>query len=78
MLARSLASLDLLSGGRIELGLGAGAFWEAIEAMGGPRRAPGAAVQALEEAIEVIRQVWDKGPKSSPTSRSATGSASSS
>lgn len=26
VLARSLASLDLLSGGRIELGLGAGAF----------------------------------------------------
>ena len=35
ILARSVASLDLLSGGRVELGLGAGAFWEAIEAMGG-------------------------------------------
>ena len=34
MVARSAASLDLLSGGRVELGLGAGAFWEAIEAMG--------------------------------------------
>src|SRR5690348_12144312 len=32
VLARSAASLDLLSGGRIELGLGAGAFWDAIEA----------------------------------------------
>ncbi len=59
VLARSLASLDLLSGGRVELGLGAGAFWDAIEAMGGPRRTPGQGVQALEEAIDVIRQIWD-------------------
>ena len=35
VLARSVASLDILSGGRVELGLGAGAFWDAIEANGG-------------------------------------------
>lgn len=59
VLARAAASLDLLSDGRVELGLGSGAFWKAIEAMGGPRRSPGQAVQALEEAIAVIRGVWD-------------------
>jgi alkanesulfonate monooxygenase SsuD/methylene tetrahydromethanopterin reductase-like flavin-dependent oxidoreductase (luciferase family) len=59
VLARSVASLDLLSGGRIELGLGAGAFWDAIEAMGGPRLSAGQAVRALEEGIDVIRQLWD-------------------
>lgn len=59
VLARSVASLDLLSGGRVELGLGAGAFWDAIAAMGGPRLAPGEAVQALEEAIDVVRGIWD-------------------
>jgi alkanesulfonate monooxygenase SsuD/methylene tetrahydromethanopterin reductase-like flavin-dependent oxidoreductase (luciferase family) len=59
VLARSVASLDLLSGGRIELGLGAGAFWDAIEAMGSPRLTSGQAVQALEEGIDVIRQLWD-------------------
>jgi hypothetical protein len=59
VLARSVASLDLLSGGRIELGLGAGAFWEAIEAMGGRRLPGGQGLRALEEAIDVIRQMWD-------------------
>ncbi|WBB65233.1 LLM class flavin-dependent oxidoreductase [Micromonospora sp. WMMD812] len=58
VLARSAASLDLLSGGRFELGIGAGGFWDAIEAMGGRRLAPGQAVKALDEAIQVIREVW--------------------
>lgn len=58
VLARSAASLDLLSGGRFELGIGAGGFWDAIEAMGGRRLSPGQAVSALEEAIHVIREIW--------------------
>ena len=59
VLARSAASLDLLTGGRFELALGTGAFWEAVAAMGGPRRSPGEAVDALIEAIEIIRGIWD-------------------
>jgi alkanesulfonate monooxygenase SsuD/methylene tetrahydromethanopterin reductase-like flavin-dependent oxidoreductase (luciferase family) len=58
ILAKSVASLDVLTGGRVELGLGAGSFWDAVEAMGGPRRTPGEAVDAVEEAIDVIRLVW--------------------
>lgn len=58
VLARSAASLDLLSGGRFELGIGAGGFWDAIEAMGGRRLRPGQAVDALAEAIEIIRGIW--------------------
>lgn len=59
MLARQAASLSLLSNGRFELALGAGAFWDPIVAMGGPRRTPGEALRALEEAIDIIRQVLD-------------------
>ncbi|WP_211268552.1 LLM class flavin-dependent oxidoreductase [Actinoplanes subtropicus] len=58
VLARAAASLDLLSGGRFELGIGAGGFWDAIEAMGGRRLTPGQSVEALDEAITVIRELW--------------------
>lgn len=61
VLARSVATLDLVSRGRVELGLGAGAFWDAIAAMGGTRLTPGDAVDALAEGIDVIRAVWSEG-----------------
>jgi alkanesulfonate monooxygenase SsuD/methylene tetrahydromethanopterin reductase-like flavin-dependent oxidoreductase (luciferase family) len=58
VLARSAASLDRLSGGRIELGIGAGGFWDAIEGMGGRRLTPGQSIQALDEAIRIMRETW--------------------
>jgi alkanesulfonate monooxygenase SsuD/methylene tetrahydromethanopterin reductase-like flavin-dependent oxidoreductase (luciferase family) len=61
MLAKEAATIDALSGGRFELGLGAGAFWEGIEAFGGPRRTGPESVDALEEAIAILRACWDDG-----------------
>jgi alkanesulfonate monooxygenase SsuD/methylene tetrahydromethanopterin reductase-like flavin-dependent oxidoreductase (luciferase family) len=58
MIAKAAASLDLMSGGRFELGLGAGSFRDAIEAIGGPARSPGEGIDALEDAIRVIRGFW--------------------
>jgi alkanesulfonate monooxygenase SsuD/methylene tetrahydromethanopterin reductase-like flavin-dependent oxidoreductase (luciferase family) len=54
-LARTVASLSVLSGRRIVLGVGAGFLWDEIVRLGVPRLKPGAAVQGLAEAITLVR-----------------------
>lgn len=61
ILAKSIATLDIITKGRVELGLGAGGFWDAIQSWGGTRRTPSEAVAAYEEALQVIRLIWNYG-----------------
>jgi alkanesulfonate monooxygenase SsuD/methylene tetrahydromethanopterin reductase-like flavin-dependent oxidoreductase (luciferase family) len=58
MVAKLAASLDLLSGGRFILGLGAGYSDDEITALGGPALSPAEKIDGLAEAIQVIRGAW--------------------
>src|SRR5580698_3991293 len=58
IVAKLAASLDLLSGGRFILGLGAGYDDAEITALGGPALSPAEKVDGLAEAIQVIRGGW--------------------
>jgi alkanesulfonate monooxygenase SsuD/methylene tetrahydromethanopterin reductase-like flavin-dependent oxidoreductase (luciferase family) len=58
LVAKMGESLDRLSGGRLVLGLGAGGNDAELAGLGAAVRRPEEQVEALEEALEIIRGVW--------------------
>ncbi|MGH1555480.1 LLM class flavin-dependent oxidoreductase [Streptomyces sp. L7] len=59
LLARSLVSLDILSGGRLDVGFGLGWSSDEYEAIGVPWQGRGA---RLEEILDVLEHVWSGSP----------------
>ena len=57
VLAREAATIDRLSGGRLELGLGAGWMRSDYRQLGLPYDAPGRRIDRLEEAIGIVRRL---------------------
>jgi probable F420-dependent oxidoreductase len=62
LLAQETATLDLLSGGRFELGVGAGWLRDEYERAGMPFDAPGTRVSRLEEALGVVKGLFSDEP----------------
>jgi alkanesulfonate monooxygenase SsuD/methylene tetrahydromethanopterin reductase-like flavin-dependent oxidoreductase (luciferase family) len=69
LVAKAAASMDQLSGGRFELGLGGGApfFADKAVAMGAIPMSPGDTIDGLEETIAVCRALWSGQPNARVT-----------
>jgi len=62
ILAKEAATIDRLSGGRLEFGLGAGWMTTDYEATGIPLDPPSVRIERLEESLEVISALWSGEP----------------
>ena len=60
--AKEIATLDVLSGGRLDVGLGAGWQLSDYEQSGIPLDAPGVRVRRTEEHLDVLEALWADGP----------------
>ena len=74
VLAKELATIDLLSGGRVEFGIGAGWMITDYEQAGMPYDPPGVRIDRFEEGLAVIKGCFGAGPFSftASTTRSPT------
>ena len=62
VLAKEMATLDVLSEGRVDLGIGAGWMQVDYDQLGMPYDRPGVRIDRLEEALAVIRGCWSGQP----------------
>jgi probable F420-dependent oxidoreductase len=62
VLAKEVATLDALSGGRVELGIGAGFLRREYEEAGLPFDPPGVRVGRLEESLRLLKRLLAAGP----------------
>jgi probable F420-dependent oxidoreductase len=62
MLAKELATLDVLSGGRVIAGIGAGWMTADYDASGIPLDRPGVRIDRLVESVQVLRGLWADEP----------------
>ena len=58
VLAKAVTTLDVLSGGRAWLGIGAGWYEEEARGMGVPFPPPGERLEMLEEALQICLRLW--------------------
>jgi probable F420-dependent oxidoreductase len=62
ILAKEMATIDELTGGRCELGIGAGWMKTDYDALGIPYDSAGTRIARLDEALQVIKGCWAEGP----------------
>lgn len=60
MLAKQVATIDQIAGGRVIMGLGAGWFQPEFEAYGNPFPALGERMRALEETVQIMQGLWSE------------------
>jgi probable F420-dependent oxidoreductase len=61
VMAKEVATLDVLSGGRVEFGIGAGWMTTDYEQSGIPKDPDGVRIDRMVEAIEIFRGAWAEG-----------------
>ncbi len=64
VLAKEIATLDLLSGGRVELGLGSGYLPDDYTWSGIPYNSAGTRIRRLEESIQILKALFSEEPTS--------------
>jgi probable F420-dependent oxidoreductase len=62
LLAKEAATIDVLTGGRFEIGIGAGWHKDEYERVGIPFDPPATRIGRMKEAVHVIKGLWSDGP----------------